>query len=376
MPVKKFSLILVALVFSFLPAKSYAYKIGNVDVTLKGALTEVYDDNVTYVNTDEKDDFISTLSVGADAKYEGKTSALDISGNLSRQFFADNNNFDNNSESVSFTFLNEFSKFDRVSIKDSFSHVYEPRSFEDAFGRTGGRYSSYRNSLGLSYSRDITKQFGISARYSNKVDTYSKEDLADSYLNSAGLEAGYTLNSDTNFFASYDFSRRNFHPGTHSTTNTLALSLRQNITKQLYFDGKVGEDFITSYNGKEYAKPLFSASFTNDINQNTSANVTFTKQYSANSYSQDLFDYRQVSGSLSRRLLERLGCSLSGFYGEGKYVSTVVTDKLSGLSAAFTYDISRDLKGSFFYSFSETKSTVESREYKKNTVSFGLTAQF
>jgi len=362
--------------FFALPAKSYAYRISDVDFTLEGKLSEAYDDNITYVNANQKNDFITTISLGGDAKYEGETKTLGVSGNVNRQFFADNNNFNNNSEDFSLAFLNELSKFDRINVKDSFSHAYEPRSFEDAFGRPGGRYGSYRNGLALGYARDITRQFRISARYSNKADTYSREDLADSYSNSAGFEAGYALNSDTGFFTSYDLSKRSFHPGARSSTHSLAAGLRQYLTKQFYFDGKAGEDFIKSYNGKEYAKPSFSASFTNDLEQNTNANISFTKQYYANSYSQDLFDYWQVSGGLSRRLLERLGCSVSVFYGKGNYIPAIITDKLSGLSADFTYDIRRDLKGNLSYSFSETKSTVESREYRKNTVSLGLTAQF
>lgn len=372
----KLGLLLVVVIFFILPANSHAYKLGSVDLTLKGKLSQAYDDNITFVANNKKDDFITTFSLGADAKYERKTSFLGVSGNVNRQFFADNNNFDNNSEDFSLTFLNELSKFDRISIKDTFFHVYEPRSFEDAFGRAGGRYSSYRNSLGLIYSRDISKQFGVSARYSNKADTYSKEDLADSYLNSCGFEAGYAMNSNTSFFASYDFLRRSFHPGTHASTHSLVAGIRRYITSQLYFDGKAGEDFIRSYNDKNYAKPLFSVSLTDDIDQNTNANVSFMKQYSANSYSPDLFDYWQVSGGLSKKLLERMGSSLSGFYGRGKYISTVVSDKLSGLSASLTYDISVNLKGNLSYSFSQTRSTVESREYKKNTISFGLTAQF
>lgn len=369
-------LLVLLTVFLAFPVQSYAYKLGNVDITLKGKISELYDDNISYVGANKRDDFITTISFGADARREGKTGVLDISGNIRRQFFAGHNDYDNNSGDFTLTFLNEFSKFDRVSIKDSFSRVDEPRSFEDAFGRSGGRYSSCRNSLGLTYSRDITRQLGFSIRYSNKADAYSRDDLADSYLNSAGLEAGYALNSRSSFFTSYDFSRRDFYPGAYSSTHSPSAGLRQYITSRLYFDGKIGENFITSYNHKEYAKPAFAASFTNDIDQNTSANVSFVKQYSAASYAQDLFNSWQVSGSLSRRLLERLGGAVSGFYGRGSYVSAAVSDEFSGINAGLTYDLGRDWQGSLSYLFSGTSSNMESREYRKNTFSFGLSAQF
>ncbi|MFZ2602919.1 MAG: outer membrane beta-barrel protein, partial [Candidatus Omnitrophota bacterium] len=256
------------------------------------------------------------------------------------------------------------------------THTYEPRSFEEAFGITTGRYSYYRNRLNLAYTKDIAKQFSIGARYANEIDEISREDLSDSSLNRVGLDAAYFPASSTQLLFSYDFSRRDFTPGSDAATHTITSGLRYYLTKQLYFDGKAGIDFMASYNDKEYTRPLFFASLTNDLDENTTANLSFAKQYYTNAYSQDLFDYWQVSGALTRRLLERLSCSLSGFYGNGEYITTVITDKLLGSTIGFTYDIKDNWKASLSYSFSKVKSTVRSREYKKNMASSAITATF
>ncbi|OHB70335.1 MAG: hypothetical protein A2W17_09465 [Planctomycetes bacterium RBG_16_41_13] len=75
-------------------------------------------------------------------------------------------------------------------------------------------------------------------------------------------------------------------------------------------------------------------------------------------------------------MLERLGCSLSMFYGEGEYVSSAREQRLLGVNSSLNYDINRNLKGSLVYTYSQRNSNFENAEYSKNTVFLGLTAGF
>jgi len=363
-------------VFCLFSAETRAARIGGVEIKLRGGVSEAYDDNITYAETGKIHDFITRPIIGAVAAYEGKNTVFSASGNYYHEFYADRSNFNNNGGNFTATIDSELSKFDRVTLSDTFTRTYEPRSFEDQFGRTSGRYSSTRNRVNFGYARDISRHFGLSLRYLNEYNTYSRSDLAKSFLNTAGVEGAYILSSDMSFIGAYDFTRRDFDPGLHATTNTLSGGLRKYFTKQLYFDGMGGIDLTKSYSGRNYTKPMAVVSLTDDINDRTRATLSFSKRYDTISYSQDLFDQWRVSAGLMHELFKKLRGTLSAFYGRGEYVGTRVISKLMGSSIGLTYDINDNWKANANYSFSRQTSTSAGGGYRKNTVTLGLTAEF
>lgn len=367
---------LSALFVFLMSGSAYAYKMGDVDVTVDAQIGETYDDNITYEKDDKKSDFITALTAGIAGKYEGRRVTIDVSGDVTEQLYAEHSNFNNTSETASAVCLYEISKYDRINLKDTFSHTYEPRSFEEEFGVNRGHYSYFRNKFYIDYTRDISKQLSAIVRYTNSLDVPSIEDISDSYLNSAGVELDYLVSSQTIVLGSYDFSIRKFDPGNDAKTHAAAFGLRQYITKQFYFDGRVGLDYLNSYNGQNYTKPMFMASLTDDLDKNTSIAVSFTKQYQTNAYSQDLFNYWEISGSFKRQLTKRLRFAGSVFYGNGEYMSGDISDDLFGGKAAFFYDMTEHLSAELSYRYSMTDSNASYREYKKNTVFLGMTAEF
>ncbi|MCK4947478.1 MAG: outer membrane beta-barrel protein [Candidatus Aureabacteria bacterium] len=370
------SVIFLTAALLFIPLSSYSINYNGVDIKFRGSASETYDDNITFVNDDKKNDFITNLTLGLSAKYEGKTTTLELGGGITQQIFAANHNYNNLSENLTLNFQQEFSKYDRISINNIFTHTYEPRSFEDEFGRTSGRYGYYRNKFNFDYTRDITKQFSVTAKYANEIDYISREDMKDSYLNRAGIEADYSLSSTTILFVSYDFMNRKFVHDDDSSTNSIASGIRHYLTKQIYFDGRIGVDFIRSYNDENYTRPLISASITDELDENTRLSISFKKEDYTSSYEEDLFNHWRASVLFTRQLAERLSCSLSGFYGEGKYVLLDIKDKLLGASIACSYDFRENLKGNLKYTYSDVNSTIESRKYTKNTVTLGLSIDF
>ncbi len=369
--------LLFYLIFAiFLPVNSFAYMIGEVELEPTAAIRETYNDNITYVESGQKSDFITSLDVGINAKYEERTRSLNLAANLSRDFFERYTNFDNTYEDLSLSLGQEFSKYSRVSLKDTFSHSEEPRSFEEEFGRAGGRYAIYRNRFDIGYSRELTRQFSLLARYGNETNQYTRKDLSDSVSNTIGLESDYALSSMTVVFLSYDSARRNFDPGADASTQAVACGIRQYLNSRLFLDTKAGVNFVKAYNNQRYYKPLFYAALINDIDENTSTRVSFKKEYYANAYSSDIFNYWELSIAFTRRLSERLSGSISCFYGQGKYITFGIKDKLSGLDMGISYDLSKNVLARLNYAYSETESNTQSREYTKNTVSAGLRVDF
>lgn len=366
--------LIIFLAASYQPV--FAYHVGNVEINPSASVRETYDDNITYVNTDPKQDFITTATLGLSAKYEGKTESLDFLGQVHQEIFAKNDKFDNTSEDFTLNFQKEFSRYDRISLKDVFLHAQEPRSFEDAFGRTSGRYSYSKNRFSLGYSHDFSKQISLTGSYANEADVFSLSGQSDSYLNRIGLRLEDALSSSAILLFSYGLAYRNFVPGKNALTNTLTTGLRYYFTKQLYLEGNAGVDIIDSFDNRTYCKPLVNFSLIDDVDENTRTNITFSHKYSTNAYEQNIFNYTQISASVTRRLLERLAVSLNGFYGEGKYIGLDIKDKLTGAGVGFAYDIGHNIKGTLNYNYERTQSNIDTREYAKNSISLGLEVDF
>jgi len=359
-------------VFLLMPMSAYPW----LDIKVEGSVSEIYDDNTTFTEENEKSDSITNLTLSLAVKYEGKTQTLKFIGHINQQIFAENHGFNNTSQDFDLIFSSELSKYDRISLENVFTHTYEPRSFEEAFGRTGGRYSYYRNRFNFNYTKDISKQFSLITRYANEINEISREDLKDSYLNKVGFEVDYFTSFATLLLFSYGFANRKFEYSKDASIQTMAIGIRPYISKRVYFDGKIGVDFINSYNDKGYSKPLILASLTDEISRNTRAGLSFAKQYNTDAYTEDIFNYWQTSAFFKRELLKRLRYSLSGFYGEGEYVSLDIIDKLWGANIALTYDFREKLRGNLGYTYSDLDSTDVSREYIKNTVFLSLTVEF
>lgn len=359
---------------------SYKYKGFQVQIT-GISIGETFDDNITYVKENEQDDFITEAGLGLGIKYEGKNRTLELIGSVLNRTYAKNSEFDNTVEDLTLGFVNEFSEYDRMSLSNVFIHSNEPlffRSdfFDEQFARTGGQFEYTRNNFNIDYTRDITRQLSVIARYGNSIDIFSGVDLEDSFFNKAGLEADYLFSSTTTSLFSYDFSNREFEDNQDASIHTITTGIRQYITKKLYFDGKAGLDFIDSFEDKNFTRPIGLASITYEKDTDTRASLSFEKKYDITPYEDDVFNRWRTTASFSKQLLERLRCSLSVFYGEGEFISSNFKNRLYGGNSTLKYDITEFLKGNFTYTHSQSDTNFETVGYTKNTVFFGLTAEF
>ncbi len=364
------------LIVSCAGLNAFAFTVNDIDVTINSSVSEAYDDNVTYLKEDPKPDLITSLKLGMSAKYEGKTRQLQVSANVNHQFFAKNSSFDNTSEDVTAQLLNEFTDTDRAILKETFIHAEEPRSFEDQFARATGRYSYLLNKFSAAYHKEIFKELTLITSYANELYRPSREDLANSDLHKASAQLDYTLSADTIALLSYSFDYRTFDPGKSAKTHALIPGLRQYFTPQLYLDAKTGAHFIQSFNGERSTKPYFFASLTDEVNETTTSAISFTKAYSTNPYTEDIFNYWQIALNLVKQLTQRLRSSISAFYGKGKYVSFDIKDTFQGTGAGLSYDLNDSARVKLDYSYSQANSNFTSREYVKNTVSLALTLEF
>ncbi|MBM2832965.1 MAG: hypothetical protein HW406_126 [Candidatus Brocadiaceae bacterium] len=366
-------------VTQFLDTLSYEYK--GFDIKLKNmSMGETYDDNVTYVNENKLEDFITTLGVGIGALYEGKAKTLEITTNIGHQEFAKNNDFNNDTQGLSIIYKSDISKYDHISITNNFAHTDAPIFFKSEIFQeqlsTTGKMDIFRNRFHTDYSRDVTKQMNITFKYNNDMDIFTAANLPNSFYNSIGVESNYTITPNTIFLPSYDFSNRLFEGESDASINTITPGVRQYITKKIYFDGKAGLSFIDSFTDDSLVRPFLDTAFSYEVNNRTLAKMLFTKKVDTNPYTIDILDYWRTTASVAQQLSERFRYSQSIFYGNGEYISFNTSYELVGTNTLLTYDINRSLQGTFSYTFSHVDSNFEAGGYTKNTVFLGLTAEF
>lgn len=359
-----------------IPPEASPFAVKGQDVKLEAVATEVFDDNVTFAERDVASDFISRFLVSAELIREHKLGSLEFSGSLTQDLYARHHEFSNLSETLSTEWRAEPSRHDRLTVSNVFRHAEEPRSFDEAFHRGGGRYSFFKNVLTLGYARDVTKQLTLNGRYAHELHDVSRDDLRDAQLHTAGLEGQYAVSSATILIGAYDFAHRNLDPGRGSSVHTLAGGARRYLTSQLYVDGRAGFNLTHGYDNEQTVKPLFSASLTGDLDGRSKARFTFDRWYATSPSVEDLYGSWQMAASYDRQLGRRLAGSLAAFFGDADYLATELRDRLWGLRTDFTYEFSPQLKGRAGYTFTDATSTDSTREYLKNTVAVSLTMEF
>jgi hypothetical protein len=367
-------------VTDFLDSLTYTYE--GFNFKFRGiSIGETYDDNVTLRRENRTDDFITDISAGIGVAYRGRTNTFDLAGNLYYQIFAKNSQFNNLAGDIALDFGHEFSKTDRISLKNVFYYSEAPLFFrrdffDEQFERIDGRFNRYNNRFTVNYQKDVSKHITGTLRYVNSINAFSGVDIPASYLNTAGIEVSYLLGPATHVFLAYDFTDIRFEDNRSAMLNTVTTGVRRYITRKIYLDGAVGVDFIESFDDEKFTRPVYQASLGYDVDERTNAVISFQKKNDTNPYRSDIFNQWRVSVDFRRQLLERFGCSLSAFYGEGEFVISDVERKLFGGRSVFTYDINKNLKGNLTYSYSEINSNISASEYTKNTVFLGLVAEF
>jgi len=356
------------------------YKYNGIEIKISGTVSESYSDNITFGEEDKEGDFLTVLGLILNVEYEpaNKRRGGGLIGSVNRQFRAKSFDVVNSSESLTLGFQNEFSKYDRLNLTNTFTHSQIPTTFEEEFGRAKGRIDAYRNSFNLSYDRGISKYVSVNTAYTNGINRSSREGVTDSYQNNLNFGVNYDLSIATAFLLTYALNNTKFKGGGDTTTQSINLGARQNITKQLVINGSIGVLVTPSATetsvGASITQPI-------DIDRRTTANLSFSRDIQISSDRENIFKNWRFTGSISRDWLKDLSSSFSTFYGEGEFESTGIKDRLLGADVKITYIFwehrrGAKLDGRFGYTYSNLDSSDESRGYTRNTVSWGLNIGF
>jgi len=379
-------------------------------LTLKidGKISENYSNNITYAQDDENriEQWTTMLLLGLNVGYQGKKRALSLGGTIRQPIHFDDSNVRNSSEIVTLDLNNDFSQYDRIRMRDIYTHTRVPErfdqvdfieecvkifreygievarddprcsEFEREFGVSQGAFDTYRNDFNLNYSRNISDEINVTVGYGNNRYDSTEENSNDSVRHNVNGSVNYSSSHATTFFLSYTFSDTSYDRGDNISTDAVRVGIRQYLTKRLYFNGDVGMDYTPTTDSTS-----FDALFTGELDEKTRATIDFSRDIRAAVDRDDVFRNWRVTGRLTRLLMEDMNVYLSAFYGEGDFVSADVSDTLLGASVSLNYIFWQQKRGAridvnFGYTYSQLDSTDEERGYNSSSVDATLSIAF
>jgi hypothetical protein len=315
---------------------------------------------------------------------------------------------ENSSERAYVIFRNEFSKYDSITISNTYIHTQVPGTinqgldpqqcqklidlygrdlvvklypecdkFKEEFGRLTGRLDSYSNTVNFTYRRDFGERFNITTGYIFGQNWSPERGTTNSDQNILRFGMNYGLSEATIFSLAYSNERTKYDNGSDINIERVNAGIQQYITERLYVQGKVGMDFSSSHNDSTDIE----ASLSGEINEKTSATIVYSRGINISSGTEDVFKSWQISGSVNRELLEDLSVIFSGFYGQGQFASAGVTDTFLGASFDISYELWRDksgksVNGRLGYTYSNLDSTDKERNYSRIGLDAGLSVIF
>lgn len=349
-----------------------------VDVEILTSAGESFDDNVTYVSEGEKEDFVTSLTAGLRTSYAGQRHQGFFQLEDEQLLFARHSEFNNNAQRAKMEWNADLSKDQTLEITDDFSHAEEPRSFEEEFSRTRGRYSTSRNTLDLTWRKEWSKRFASSAGYGNQFFIFSDAIQRDALRNRVSLSADWIASSANIFslvyqYINHQFFRSSAQSADSASTNGLGLNLKHYLSRSLYADLGGGADLIHNFGNDNLLRPYAQFSLTQEPDARTRIKLLgFEWRSQTNAYQGSVFESWQVTAGINRELQKRLTGSLAAFFGSGEFRELDIRDNLYGVRSSLDYEIREDLILSLSYNLSLTDSSQSSRDYTKNVTNLKL----
>jgi hypothetical protein len=405
------SLLLSLFGLSFIIASAHAYEFPpykGLSLKIEGKVTENYSNNITFAHDEEnkKEQFTTLLVAGLVLERTNNRGSLRFAGQMRQPVRFETSDVRNSSEIGTLDFVSEISSYDKIRIKDVYTHTRVPGSidardfreecvrlfrdfgqeiarddprcaeFEREFGVTQGAFNTFRNDFNVDYSKDMSDRIRVSIGYGNNRFDSTAEGSNDSIRNNVNGRINYSINFATVFYLSYRYSVTYYNRGDDISIDAFRFGLKRYITKRLYFNGDIGMTFTPTSDNTS-----FDALLTGELDEKTNASIDFSRDTRAAIDREDIFINWRVTGRLTRQLKEDMNLFISAFYGEGDFVSAEVTDRLLGTSFSISYIFWQykrgpSINGNIGYSYSQLDSTDASRGYDRNAIDATLSVIF
>ncbi len=344
----------------------YAYQWGNLEWAPWSSLEEKYDSNITYAHSDTFSDFITALQLGLVGEYEGKNSKARFKAAIKQELFSRYSDFNNLSEYFDGIYEKDFSSRDSFRIENHFLHAEDPHNFVDQFGRLAGRYEYNQNALDSSWTHAFNNQLDLQFKFKNHYYSPDADNVLTSVQYKPGLDLGYSFNSQIKSSLFYDYSQRDFSPGSPLRKHTTGVGLKYNFNPKFFLEGRTGADFIQPALGRNLVRPLYMIALNDQKDSRTLYRISYTKQFQDTPYSQYFFNSWQATIDWKKDVLKRLSAYLTLFTGGGVYQSVGFKEHLNGANGGFIFHMTKNSDLRLGYLFSTNDSNAPSSSYQKH----------
>lgn len=342
------------------------------DVT--AGVSSRYDDNISAEYRNERDDIISSISLGISKDLQKRNHLLNLSADIYQNIFWDNSELSNTSESVALSYKSSLSRYTDIYLSEKFSHKYEIEDFGDALGRDEGHYSRYENRFSMGMEKSFTKTFSASAEYTNSIYTVSNDNGTDSVAHLLRLSGIYYFSSASILTVFGETEKRYYDPDGDLLKNSFVASHRYFFNPYLYCDTGVGTDMLDS--GSNDFEPHLFFTLTRDLNRNSSLELALRQLHIPQTDTEAVYRKREVSFSFSHRFSALFSIRCEAYFGDGEFTDLGIEDELLGWSINGRYELRENISLDMGYRFREETSNIKTREYSRNIFSFGIKAGF
>ena len=152
-----------------------------MDFTPRISVSEEYTDNLDLDASNEKEDFITTVSPGFTLDIDARSSGLSVSYDAGYSFYDEYDEYDSWRHSASLTGWTELSRRSRLEVTDRFLYTEDPRddADEEDFTIRQNRNIYYTNSAGVSLTHRFGENDSIRLGYVYSILENDDETLED-----------------------------------------------------------------------------------------------------------------------------------------------------------------------------------------------------
>ncbi len=350
--------VLILITSCILIEKSFGLK-----MILTGDHSHSYDNNIN-LSTDRDDnpelhDLVTRINLGIGVKREAKTYSLDMMAHIYQALYLANHGLHNNSQDMTLNLQKMFSRNSRMRLNYVLFNYPEPQEFNDRFGSAIGRIGYISSRLNANYVKELNKRLAVTFQYQHMYNKFDSGTLETSNMHITGLLSEYYFSQNHMFGLSYHYAYTRYTPGLDYNTHTPGIRYRYRFTKQLFAEARTGIDIFHTSEQYDNIQPLFLLIIADDLDQNSTVNLTFTKRYSLRGNSSDVLDNWRVSGLANRRMWARLSGSGSIFFGRGSFEQTDMQIQLFGITFSLLYEFTENLNIYITNSYSNSKTWFE-----------------
>ena len=383
--------ILVSIVTFFTVCLNFSTVLAaNVDFTPRISVSEEYSDNINLDASDEKDDFITTVSPGFTLGIDARSSGMNLSYDAGYSFYNEYDEYDSWRHSASVTGWAELSRRSRLEVTDTFLYTEDPDDDDDEdYTIRQARNTYYTNSAGVSLTHQFGKNDSIRLGYVYSILENDDETLEDNSRHTPSVDLTWWLVPNRwRLDTGVDYTRGEFSGSSEAADVSDDLDewvgdIRLTRVVSRYLEVFAGYTHTwLDYDGDEVDYQVYepSVGFTYAWGEDATLSLS-VGYFTRNRDGRDDESGVTLNGDLGKTWrFKRSSIRLAGYsgYTQSSFGSeNLGFEEFYGAEATATHAFSRHITGDVFSSYRRGKytDTDDDREDKTTRAGAGLSAQ-